>query len=90
MRKGNNLTDSNKIKSKEEFFAIEVTKKMARKVTGAIQPGDVIVIDLQDKKKPNHGQYVLVSCNEEQWIEKFWDGLKKRYRNIYPVVKIII
>ena len=68
----------------------KVTKLMCRKVKPVIKEGDTITISLSSKDTPNHGQYVLVSWNEYQWIEKYWAGLKKHYQNIYPITKVMI
>lgn len=67
-----------------------VTKAMCKKVSSAIKEGDTIIVSLADKDKPAHGQFVLISWNEYQWIEKFWAGLRKKYSNIYPVTRVII
>ena len=81
---GNENPEQNK------YCALEVTKYMSQKVCPIIKPGDTIIVSFKKEDKPLHGQYVLVSLNERQWIEKYWDGLKKRYQNIYLIVKIIM
>lgn len=67
-----------------------VTRGMCKKVSPVIKEGDIIIVSLNSKDKPEHGQYVLISWNEYQWIEKFWKGLAKKYENIYPVTRVII
>ena len=64
-----------------------VTKKMCRKVYPVIKPGDKILIDLK-WHKPAQGQFILISNNEDQWIERYNRQPKKI--NYYPVIKIII
>jgi hypothetical protein len=64
-----------------------VTKKMCCKVYPVIKPGDKILVDLK-MHKPANGQFILISDNEEQWIEKYTRQLKDV--NFYPIVRVII
>ena len=63
---------------------------MVRKVFPVVKDGDVIIVSFNKSDKLYHGKYVLVSLNEKQWIERYWAGLSKRYKNIYPIEKIIL
>lgn len=74
-------------KDKDKYLEIEVTKSMCKKV-GAIKPGDKILVSCRSNDKPKHGEYVLVSHFENQWIEKYWKGLTRRYKNIYLIVRV--
>jgi hypothetical protein len=64
-----------------------VTKKMCAKVYPVIKPGDKILVDLKFHK-PAKGQFILISDNEEQWIEKY-NGQTKDV-NFYPIIRVII
>ncbi len=64
----------------------KVTRKMCAKVFPAIKPGDYIEISFTEK--PVKGRFVLVSEFENQWIDKYRFGMKRK--NIYPVTKIIM
>jgi hypothetical protein len=67
-----------------------VTKSMCKKVSPVIKEGDDIIVSLSSKDIPRHGEYVLISWNEYQWIQRYWRGLKKKYSNIYLITKIIM
>ena len=71
-------------------MAYVVTKPMCDKVYPAIKEGDTIIVSFEKKDKPRHGNFVLVSWNEYQWIEKYWAGLRKKYENIYLITKVVI
>lgn len=75
---------------KIKLTQFKVTKLMCRKVNPVIKEGDIITVTLNSNDTPAHGQYVLISWNEYQWIEKYWTGLRKRYRNIYPITKVVM
>lgn len=64
-----------------------VTKKMCEKVYPVIKPGDKILVDLK-LRKPAKGQFILISDNEEQWIEKY--SRQPKDVNFYPIVRVII
>ena len=64
-----------------------VTKKMCSKVYPVIKEGDKILVDLK-LHKPAKGQFILISDNEEQWIEKYSRQLKDV--NYYPIIRVII
>ena len=65
-----------------------VSKKMCKKVYPVIKPGDKILVDLKFRR-PAKGQYILISDNEEQWIEKYSRKLKKDV-NYYPIIRVIM
>lgn len=64
-----------------------VTKKMCAKVYPVIKPGDKILVDLKFRH-PAKGQFILISDNEEQWIEKYSHKLKDV--NYYPIIRVIM
>jgi hypothetical protein len=64
-----------------------VTKKMCAKVYPVIKPGDKILVDLKFRH-PAKGQFILISDNEEQWIEKYIRQLKDV--NYYPIIRVIM
>jgi len=77
-------------KENNKYISLEVTEYMCHKFKGVFMPGDYIIVSQEKKDKPRHGDFVLISLNENQWIEKYWPGLRKRYKNIYLIVKTII
>ncbi|MDR3626340.1 MAG: hypothetical protein P4L45_05890 [Ignavibacteriaceae bacterium] len=64
-----------------------VTKKMCAKVFPVVKPGDKILVDLKFRH-PAKGQFILISDNEEQWIEKYSRKLKDV--NYYPIIRVIM
>jgi len=73
-------------KEKNKTFVLKVTKPMCMKVYPSIKPGDNIEVSFTDKIYD--GNFVLVSHNEKQWIERYFHGLKKY--NVYPIIKVIM
>ena len=80
---------SDNISDKKDIW-IKVNKSMVKKVTPVIKEGDIIYVVHDPKLNIFRNEYCFVSHNEKQWIEKFWPGLRKRYRNIYAIRRIVM
>ena len=74
----------------KKYCFLDVTKSMCRKVAPIICAGDKILITFTSKDVPQYGDYVLISDNEYQWIEKYREGLRERFNNIYPIRRVIM
>lgn len=79
---------SDNINNEKEIY-IRVTKSMVKKISVVFE-GDVIKVSHRSDIKILRGQLCFISHNEKQWIEYYWPGLRKRYRNIYPIVRVIM
>lgn len=77
-------------KENSKYISIEVTQYMCHKVKGVIKPGDFIIVSHDKEDKPLKGEHVFISSNEYQWIDKYSYELKKSYRNIYKILKVIM
>jgi hypothetical protein len=77
------MVEPNKI----DKAVLVVTKKMCAKVYPLIKPGDKILLDLKFRH-PAKGQFILISDNEEQWIEKY--SRQPKDVNFYPIIRVIM
>ena len=69
---------------------IEATPSMVKKVSYLVKPGDIFLVS-HDKNDPlRRNQICFVVNNERSWIEMYWPGLSKRYKNIFPILQVIV
>ncbi len=64
-------------------------KSMVKRVSHLISPGDAFLVSHDPKDSLKKDQLCLISYNELQWVEKYNPSLSKKYKNVYPVLKVI-
>ena len=71
-------------------FVIVANKTLTRKVYPLVKPGDLVVVSGSDASGFEYHELVLITCNEEQWLERFRYTLPRRYKSISKISKIVI
>lgn len=74
--------------SKKQIWIVAKESMVAR-VSHLISPGDAFLVSHDSKYHLKRDQLCLISKDEKQWVEKYWPGLKKRYKNVYPILQVI-
>lgn len=63
---------------------------MVGKVSHLVSVGDRLLISHDKKDKLRQDQICFIINCEDSWIEKYRPSLSNRFKNIYPILKVVI